>query len=223
MKKDILMQELDIQTWFMDEQVFLDGADIRGQFMCREKIKGVSITCLLQKRKRLPWQYKAKTAFTIHVNNNYDDDADSNPLFARIAEEFCIEDMLKSTIGMGDWIAVQGIIVGPGIEGNPYCLDAVDFYAFNLLRQSEDPTISISYTMPCTVGEMIMRANGIKWVPSVGVIDLPMPLEKLKQYAAAPSRLNKAINREGIICRNFSQHLHFMVPSNKAGYAIEVS
>lgn len=175
-------------------------------FIVREKLDGSSMTAFLVRRKsKVPWR-KERLEFGLCSRNwrIYRGTKDSDRFFAA-SDKYKIKEALKQIIGKHEWIAIQGELLGPGIQGNRYALQDVDFWVFNLITPHG--------RVPCSIGETIVQSQGLKWVPIIGEISMPMSVEHILEFATGKSRLHPATMREGIVCRNYTEGISFKAVS----------
>lgn len=116
-----------------------------------------------------------------------------------------IHDILK-TIGN---YAIQGELVGSGIQGNKYKLNKQDVFFFNLFDIDKQEYVS----MPVFIE--IMRINELKTVPIIDMaFQLPDTIDDLLKYAEGSSVLHPT-QREGVVLRNTSRTISFKAISNE--------
>ena len=116
----------------------------------------------------------------------------------------------EKMIGLGKNIAVQGEIIGEGIQGNPYKrigqtvkifngfdIDKYDYLSLsdlldltNVLELKTVPILDLSFTLPDTIDELLLTAEG-------------------------KSILNLKTEREGLVIRSHDRKISFKVISNK--------
>lgn len=171
-------------------------------FVVREKLDGSSMTVFLKHKPKTLFNRKDRFEFGVCSRNRrlYKGSYDSER-FLSTAAKYKMEEALREIIGTHEWVAIQGELVGPGIQKNPYNLSEHLFYAFNLIL----PTRKI----PCTLGEVILRGYGIPWAPMVGHITLPETVQEMLEIAEGPSALNRSVVREGIVCRSYAKDISF--------------
>ncbi|MFT6338067.1 MAG: RNA ligase (TIGR02306 family) [Halioglobus sp.] len=133
-------------------------------------------------------------------------DSENNSLW-QIARKYGLESKLSD---YGDSIAIQGEIIGLGIQKNIYKLNEVNFKVFKVFDIKEGEYYSID--------EMIEPSKklGLATVP---VLDrdfsLPNTVDDLLIYADSKSELSEA-TREGLVLySNKAQNVHFKIISNK--------
>jgi RNA ligase (TIGR02306 family) len=114
--------------------------------------------------------------------------------FWDIARKYDVENAMKNAGMYG--FAIQGELVGPGIQGNQYGLSEVDFYVFDMYS-THDNTYAPSYYRV-----EITEKLGLKHVPVLfksAVIS--SDINKLLEAAEGTSALN-ASQREGIVFKS---------------------
>lgn len=125
-----------------------------------------------------------------------------------------IEENLRS---LGRNLAIQGELVGPGIEGNDYELDEVEYYVYNVFD------IDTQKSLPVEEQESsIMDTLNLRYVPRICRTFSDLQVEaytfnKLITAADGTSFIcRKSINREGLVFRSTSNaDVAFKVISNK--------
>ena len=156
-----------------------------------EKIDGSSITMALVKKKTMfPWQKKYEymvCSRNLRVFN------DGNKYW-QCSDRYDVQNVLKNIIGDNDWVAIQGEMVGIGIQGNKYDKTTPDVYVFNLIY----PTGRLG----TIEAKKIIEDNGMNFVP---VLDedytLPDTVEEMLDYAHGESKLSETL-REGVVVRS---------------------
>lgn len=151
-----------------------------------EKLDGQSATYILYKNK-----------FIVCSRNMNLPKHNSN--WWKIAEQFDIKNKLKELKKKYKKdFAIQGEIIGEGIQGNKYKIKGLDFYVFNIYVINDKKYLSY---------ELFILTNieiGIKPVPILNphfILD-NMNINDLVELSKGKSCLNKDIKREGIIIRN---------------------
>ena len=134
----------------------------------------------------------------------------------RVARKLKLEEKLRE---YGNNVALQGELIGEGINKNRYKLKGQDVYFFNIFNI--DTFDYFNYKMFSNrLFEM-----GLKSVPVVSPAEgyfLPSTMEELLEYSQGKSQLNPQQEREGIVLRPFENIVHpkygrisFKVISNK--------
>jgi len=106
-------------------------------------------------------------------------------------------------------LAIQGEIVGPGIQGNVYKFNKPELFVFTIF--------DIDNYRRLNEEEMneVCEELGLRQVPIVyDNISLPNSLEELLAMAEGKSLLNPKVNREGLVFRTEDQSLSFKAISN---------
>ncbi len=125
------------------------------------------------------------------------------------AESYGLEEKLK---GLNQNIALQGELLGPGIQGNKYKLTNYEIYFFNLFDITKQEYLPFEFLQ-----ELCMKF-GLKTVPEI-IIPAPVPktINEFLTLAEGKSVLNKNTEREGLVFRHISKlkRRSFKVISNK--------
>lgn len=111
--------------------------------------------------------------------------------------------------------AIQGELVGPGIQGNIYNLKEVRFYVFDVYNIQDG-----SYLNPADRRNLIQRM-GLRHVPllvaqgdlydTLGITEIP----QLLKYAEGESILADNVEREGVVFKEVNGGMTFKVVSNR--------
>ena len=118
-------------------------------------------------------------------------ETDDNAYWKTVRSEH-IEDKLKA---VGKNIAIQGEMIGFGIQGNKYALKSTECWVFNVVDVD-----SRRYYSNAEVVEFC-KTYGFKCVPDVGEFDLIDDIDAIVEMAKGNSKLNPKVNREGIVIR----------------------
>ena len=170
-----------------------------------EKLDGTSCTYILERLKgRNKYEFyvlsrnvrqKDETQACYHDHNIYWD----------LAFKYDIENKLRKFLDENPactYVCVQGEGVG-SVQGNPLKLKEDDLYLFNFID-------SINGRWPSNLGKVIAEEMGMKWVPILNEnFILPDDMETFKQMATAPSAVNPAVMREGIVLRHAGDDMSF--------------
>lgn len=171
--------------------------DIPDFFEITTKLDGTSCT-----------YYYLDGKFGVCSRNLELEESEDNTLW-KIAREKNIEELLRS---FGKNIALQGEVIGEGIQKNPEKLKGQDFYLFDIwLIDSQ------RYLLPAerlTIWDTFFKE--IKHVPRVDFmycLDTLNTMEEILNLADGPS-LNSPI-REGIVFKSLQRNISFKIISNK--------
>ena len=166
------------------------------QFEVTEKLEGSSMTC-----------YLIDGVFGV-CSRNLDLKETEGNAFWQVARKEQIEEKMRST-GDGDW-AIQGELIGPGIQGNIYKLSEPEFRVFDVYNiQSGD------YLMPIYRRALIERM-GLKHVP-VLLVDKDLgvgSVDEILQWADGASKIGAGPLREGIVFKQVNGGMTFKAISN---------
>jgi len=181
---------------------------LKGQeLFVTEKLDGQSATYILLKRKiGLPfWSYK----FIICSRNLVIPPAKDSS-YTRVAKAFDVKKKLiklYELCGQPKYVAVQGEVIGAGIQGNKYKRN-LEFYVFNLFSGTHDRE-------DCHKYEELSKSVGFNVVPrlpSVPAQEEPLTIDYLVQLSGnEKSVLNPDAEREGIVLRTKDSKHSFKV------------
>lgn len=107
--------------------------------------------------------------------------------------------------------ALQGELVGEGIQGNPYKLEGLHFYVYNIYNINKG-----EYIKPL-LARVMTKALGLKYVPLLSDMEFisDRSLDELLKEAEGESDLCGSVEREGIVYKSVGRDFSFKVISNK--------
>jgi RNA ligase (TIGR02306 family) len=163
-------------------------------FEVTEKMEGSSMTC-----------YLIDGEFGV-CSRNMDLKRDENNSFWKVA----VEDNIENKMRFSDNFAIQGELIGPGIQGNIYKLSKPEFRVFDVYDIKEG-----YYMNPADRRDLISRM-GLNHVPVITVgKDLGTgTMDELLEWAEGESVLAKT-EREGIVFKQENGGMTFKAISNK--------
>jgi RNA ligase (TIGR02306 family) len=175
------------------------------KFEITEKLEGSSMTV-----------YRIKGEFGV-CSRNMDLKRDENNSFWKVAIEEDIDAQMMSIDPYWDF-AIQGELVGPGIQGNIYKLSKPEFRVFDIYD------IQMGSYMNPEARRKLVDIMGLKHVPvlaytanmydTLGITDIP----QLLKYAEGKSLIGAAgqePEREGVVFKEVGGGFTFKVISNK--------
>ena len=165
-----------------------------------EKVDGTSATFILLRHKSLFPFVKDQFEFIVCSRNRRLPKMDDSHYWS-VARDSGVIAFLRDIINTDPWIAVQGEIIGPKIQGNKYKVKRNHFYAFNL--------ISPAGRMGSIAASEICRSHGISFVPIDHVGELPNTVEEMLAMAHGKSLINPSVLREGLVCRSLDGQKSF--------------
>lgn len=167
-------------------------------FQIQEKLEGSSMTC-----------YIIDGEFGV-CSRNLDLKETEGNTFWQVARKLDIENKMRQYFGFGN-VAIQGELIGPGIQGNIYNLKEPTmrvFDAFNSFDKMDPRQV-----------QWACDSMGLEMVPVLGTIQTNDPLftiEDLLKLAEGKSVLNPNQEREGIVLKHCSDgNMSFKAISNK--------
>jgi RNA ligase (TIGR02306 family) len=126
--------------------------------------------------------------------------------FWKVARKLDLENKMKS-LGMN--IALQGELIGEGIQGNPYKIkgQTVKFYTgFDIETYNR---------IPLNQFQSLLNDLGLSMVPLLeSPFNLPNTISEMVEYADGKSVLNEQTNREGVVVRSMDGTISFKSISN---------
>ena len=165
------------------------------KFEVTEKLEGSSMTC-----------YLIDGVFGV-CSRNLDLKRDPANSFWKAAIDGDIEAKMRDC-GEGDW-AIQGELVGNGVQGNIYRMGGLNFYVYDVYNiQAGD------YLRPAYRRALIERM-GLNHVPVIETNGKLGTMEEIIAEADDKSVLNRQQDREGIVYKQVDGGMTFKAISNK--------
>ena len=165
------------------------------KFYVTEKLDGSSVT------------YYVKDGVFGVCSRNLDLLEDKNNSMWKFAFESGLRDKL---VGLEKNIAVQGEIIGEGIQGNPYQRIGQTVRIFNGFDIDKYDYLSLSELID------LVKVLGVKTVPILDLdFTLPETIDELLLNAEGKSILNIKTEREGLVIRSHDRKISFKTISNK--------
>lgn len=155
------------------------------------------------------------TSATFYYNNgefgvcsrNWELEEAATNTYWKIANELRLKDRLAE---LDRNIAIQGEIIGEGIQGNKYKIKGHKFYLFNVYSITHATKVSLPLM------HMVRDALELESVPLLTVeFILPKTIAEVLAYAEGKSQLNAQIEREGVVIRSTDSKISFKAISNK--------
>ena len=91
--------------------------------------------------------------------------------------------------------AIQGEVIGPGVQGNKYGLQRVDLRVFNVLDIAAFQLVDREMFLK------VLEAAGLIGVPQLGALVLNHTVDELVELSIGTSVLQANVQREGIVLR----------------------
>ena len=168
-----------------------DALKYKEPVVVTEKADGCSMTAVIEHTGF----FLPKEKFTLASRNRSLEKDNSH--YWKVAEEYDLQERMSLMLEEwgSPWLAIQGEVIGPSIQGNPYKLKEFDFLVFNIIdpsgRWSTEKMMNWCYRY------------GLNYVP---VIDtnyiLPDTVDEMLQYATNHSMINPSVLREGVVIRS---------------------
>jgi len=180
-------------------------------FEISEKVDGTSCT----------WFYKDGEFGICSRNLLYGEESDS--IYAVVARDVEISEVLEQLCkDNGENLALQGEIIGPSIQGNPYKLDKPQFFLFDIYDIDNQKYLIAGERL-----KIVESLNNLLCLHHVPVIDIQSQIfstisniDGLLVFAEGKSLLNSDVEREGIVFKaleadDYGEILSFKVISNQ--------
>ena len=164
-------------------------------FEVTEKLEGSSMTC-----------YMIENEFGV-CSRNLDLKRDENNTFWKVAIKLDIEAKLRKARIANT--AIQGELIGPGIQGTIYNLTKHTFRVFDIYDIDAG-----EYLLPETRKDVVKELD-IPHVPVLGYIALQANMDYLLETAEGKSLLNDKQEREGLVYKAAQGQFSFKAISNK--------
>ena len=174
------------------------GAAVAGlKFEITEKLEGSSMTV-----------YLIDGEFGVCSRNLDLKETEGNAFWAT-ARRDKIEEKMRAIADHGDF-AIQGELIGPGIQGNIYKLTQPEFRVFDVYNIQQG-----CYLTPADRRALIV-GMGLQHVPFISVDkDLGVgSIDEILQWAEDISILNPTVQREGIVFKEVNGGMSFKAISN---------
>ena len=168
------------------------------QFEVTEKLEGSSMTV-----------YMIDGEFGV-CSRNMDLKRDESNSFWKVAIRDNIELKIRS-MDM-DNVAIQGELIGPGVQGNIYKLDSLEFRVFDMYN------IKAGVYLSPKARQRYVELLGLNHVPVVFLMDKDLgtgSIDELLLWAEDKSKLNPKQEREGIVFKQVDGGMTFKAISNK--------
>ncbi len=158
-------------------------------FAVTEKLDGTSFSAWLR-----------AGAFGIASRNLWVDETDESNVLARVAKRLDLAGRLAAIRDRhGFSPAVQGEVIGPGVQGNKYALAAHDLRVFNVLN------LDTGGLVDSPTATVLLAEVGLTPVPALGEIVLNHTVDELVALSVGTSVLNPKAQREGIVLRPLAE------------------
>lgn len=164
------------------------------KYQITEKVDGSSLTAFVKRTGR------NKFDFGVCSRNLRLFDDDGTPYW-RVVKKYDLENVLKALIGDNDFVAIQGEVIAPTIQGNKYKVTEPDLYVFNLIYPNKK--------IDSVTARDILSNYGVKFVPIIYEnFTLLDTVNEMLEFADGKSALHDTL-REGFVCRNYEKNISF--------------
>jgi RNA ligase (TIGR02306 family) len=142
-------------------------------------------------------------------SRNLDLEETEGNTFWKVARELKLEEKLREN---GRNLAIQGELIGEGIQGNPYKIKGHTVKFFNVF----DIDFQTYYGLPMFLATM-QHGLKLETVPFLTNLTMKLPetIDEMLAYADGKSVLNDRFDREGVVIRSMDRKISFKAISNK--------
>lgn len=131
--------------------------------------------------------------------------------FWKVARELFIEEKLGT---LEENYAIQGELIGEGVQGNPYKIKGHTVRIFNVFNIDTQEYLGLD-DMVYFLHKINVDDKPLELVPVINYdYKLPSTIDEIIMYADDKSRLNGETDREGIVIRNKDKSVSFKAISN---------
>ena len=128
--------------------------------------------------------------------NLWVDEGDESNVLVRVARGLDLEAKLRGLRDrLGVDVAIQGEVIGPGIQKNKYALPGLALRVFNVLDVRERRLLDRDAMLDA------LAMAGLEGVPQLGPLVLDHSVDALVALAEGASVLNPKVQREGLVLR----------------------
>ena len=166
------------------------------KYLCTEKLDGTSCTYALERKGKNKFEFYVCSRNVRQQDEKQECYHDHN-IYWDLAFKYDIEKHLKEYLELHKdykWVCIQGEGVG-SVQGNPLKLKEDDLYIFNFITSEYGRHSSFA-------GKDTVEGWGLKWVPLLGMVQMPDTMEELKELATGKSVVNPEVMREGLVYRS---------------------
>lgn len=154
-------------------------------FYFTEKLDGTSFTAFFREGR-----------FGLCSRNQWLDETDLDNGMCRLAAELDLARRLEAARArLGFDLAIQGEVIGPGIQKNKYGLKRIELHVFNVVDLDGYRLVDHARMLE------IVGAMGLRAVPQLGTIVLDHTVDQLIELSMGASALAPKTPREGIVLR----------------------
>jgi RNA ligase (TIGR02306 family) len=157
-------------------------------FYVTEKLDGTSFTAFIRDGE-----------FGVCSRNQWIDEGDLDNTLCRVARDLDLASKLSaSRERLGFDLAIQGEIIGPGVQGNKYARKQVELHLFNVVDLDAFRLVDHADMLA------IAGAMNLEIVPQLGQVVLDHSVDALVELSIGMSVLAANVHREGIVLRPLS-------------------
>lgn len=131
----------------------------------------------------------------------------NNAFWKRVIDDNIIDRIRASGVTE---VALQGELVGEGIQGNPYKINGTRFYVFDVFLINE-----YRYAFPDERMVILNTIGALRHVPVIEVFVVPQSVDQILAMSEFKSFINRDTEAEGIVWKSYVDQKSFKSISNR--------
>ena len=143
-------------------------------------------------------------------------ETEGNTFWKSAREQNIVDTLLELSAENGEEYAIQGELIGEGIQGNPEKLTGHKFFLFDIYSITAGRYLKVDERYSI-IDKLNMNGASIEHVPVIGIMysvaKVFSTIDELLEFAEGPS-LNPQTKREGLVFKSWGSDFSFKAISN---------
>ena len=143
-------------------------------------------------------------------------ETEGNTFWKSAREQNIVDTLLELSAEKGEEYAIQGELIGEGIQGNPEKLTGHKFFLFDIYSITAGRYLEVDERYSI-IDKLNMNGASIEHVPVIGIMHsvakVFSTIDELLEFAEGPS-LNPQTKREGLVFKSWGSDFSFKAISN---------
>ena len=143
-------------------------------------------------------------------------ETEGNTFWKSAREQNIVDTLLELSAEKGEEYAIQGELIGEGIQGNPEKLTGHKFFLFDIYSITAGRYLEVDERYSI-IDKLNMNGASIEHVPVIGIMysvaKVFSTIDELLEFAEGPS-LNPQTKREGLVFKSWGSDFSFKAISN---------
>ena len=143
-------------------------------------------------------------------------ETEGNTFWKSAREQNIVDTLLELSAEKGEEYAIQGELIGEGIQGNPEKLTGHKFFLFDIYSITAGRYLKVDERYSI-IDKLNMNGASIEHVPVIGIMysvaKVFSTIDELLEFAEGPS-LNPQTKREGLVFKSWGSDFSFKAISN---------